>query len=328
MSIFENSEYLDPKYEHLDEYSNKYYRSIWTPAAYKSLIEEQDAPYYKNQMPLEDKEAIKRCLLSVAIVEDRVKAYWMNIHKDLPQTIISDVGAFFGAQEATHRKSYHHLLNVLDIDKSEITKHKPLKDKIKYLTKYSEGDNRLRGKRGILKRLVLFTSLTERASLTPCFYILSSWAKAKKGLETISALQKSTAQEEIFMHYNFGIDIINIIKSEEPGLWNEYLEELVTKNIKMAYKAERNLIDWFFELGVPEHLTKDEVINFLNFNFKAIAEDLDLNLVYHVDEKMYEEKNSWFMVRISGLTNSDFFLNEAGNYSDEDEEIDEENFKY
>lgn len=328
MSIFENTEYLNPKYDFLDEYSKKYYRSLWTPAAYHSLIEEQDAPHYHNQMPTEDKEAVKRCLLSVAIVEDKVKTYWMGLHKDLPQTIISDIGGLFGAQEVTHRKSYHHLIDVLKVDKSEINSHKPLRDKIAYLTKYSETDNRLRGERGILKRLVLFTALTEMASLTPCFYILSSWAKAKKGLETISALQKSTAQEEIFMHYSFGIDVINIIKEEKPNLWNEYLEELVTKNIKMAYNAERNLIEWFFEKGVPEHLSKAEVVNFLNYNFNKICKDLKLGISYDVDAKMYEEKNSWFMVRISGATNSDFFMNESGNYADEEEEVDMDDFKF
>jgi ribonucleoside-diphosphate reductase beta chain len=327
MSIFENTTYLNPKYNYLDKYSTMMYRSFWTPAAYQSLIEEQDAPYYHNQMNSVDKEAIKRCLLSVATVEDRVKTFWMSLHNDLPQTIISDVGGLFGAQEVSHRKSYHHLLDVLEIKVSEIENHNALKNKIKYLTKYSETENKLKGKRGVLKRLALFTALTEKASLTPCFYILSSWANSKKGLETISSLQKSTAQEELFMHYTFGIDLINIIKEEDPTLWNEYLEEFILKNIKMAYNSELNLINWFFEKGVPEHLTKKEVVNFLNFNFNGICEDLKIDLKYDFDEDLYEEKNSWFMVRISSATNGDFFLNEGGNYANEEEEINMETFK-
>jgi ribonucleoside-diphosphate reductase beta chain len=327
MSVFDETKYLDSKYNFLDKYSTMVYRSLWTPAAYQSLIEEQDAPYYKNQMKNIDKEAIKRCLLSVAIVEDRVKSFWMGLHKDLPQTIISDVGGLFGAQEVTHRKSYHHLLNVLEIDVREVQNHKPLRDKISYLKKYSEPDNRLKGKRGVLKKLTLFTALTEKASLTPCFYILSSWANSKKGLETISALQKSTAQEELFMHYAFGLDLINLIKEEDPTLWNDYLQELVLKNIKMAYASEVKLISWIFEQGVPEHLTEKEVMNFLNFNFNGICEDLELDLRYPVDEDLYEEKNSWFMVRISGATNGDFFLTEGGNYANEEEKINMKTFK-
>jgi ribonucleoside-diphosphate reductase beta chain len=328
-NIFENQEYLHPDYQHLDKYTKMMYRSIWTPAAYQALIEEQDAPHYHNELISIDKEAIKRCLLSVAIVEDTVKTFWMTLHKDFPQVIISDVGGLFGAQEVTHRKSYHHLLDVLKVDKSEIDGHKPLRDKIKYLKKYNESDPRLRGERAALKRLTLFTALTERVSLLPCFYILSSWAKAKKGLETISKLQKSTAQEELLMHYQFGIDIINIVKKQKPSLWNEYLEEFVAKNIKMAYKSELALIDWFFENGVPDHITKEEILNFTRYNFRELCKDLDIDhSAYVVDEELYEKKNSWFMVRILSSTDSDFFLNEVGNYANEEEEINIDEFKF
>ena len=43
-------------------------------------------------MSPEDKQAVKRCLLSIATVEDKVKSFWMTLHKDLPQTVISDIG--------------------------------------------------------------------------------------------------------------------------------------------------------------------------------------------------------------------------------------------
>ena len=64
-----------------------------------------------------------------------------------------------------------------------------------------------------------------------------SFEKNSKGLTTISSLQQSTASEET-MHYNFGIDLINIIKEEYPQLWEEYLIDLVTKNLEMAYETE------------------------------------------------------------------------------------------
>ena len=90
-----------------------------------------------------------------------------------------------------------------------------------------------------------------------------SYAFNNKGLKTISSLQESTAIEEV-THYNFGIDVINIIKEELPQIWDDYLIELITDNIQIAYQSELNLIDWFFEKGVPSHLTKEEVVNFLN----------------------------------------------------------------
>lgn len=329
MSILDYGGYNNPKYDHLEHYCNRMYKSFWTPGAYKSLIEEQDAPYYHNVMGEADKEAIKRCLLSIATVENKVKAFWMNLHNDIPQTVISDVGGLFGAQEVIHRQIYEHLLNVLRIDTNNIEQYPPLANKIKYLKKYLEKDNKAKGKRGVLKRLVLFTALTERLSLFTSFYILSSWSNAKRGLDTISAVQKSTAQEELYMHYAFGLDITNIIKKEEPNLWNDYMQELVTKSIAQSYKAELEIIDWFFEKGVPKHITKDEVVNFLNYNFKELCFDFEIDLEYHVDEDLFREKNLWMMVRLSGNTNSDFFNNETGNYSNQEEIIDNtDNFKF
>ena len=97
-----------------------------------------------------------------------------------------------------------------------------------------------------------------------------SYAYRNRGLKTISALQETTAIEEV-THYSFGIDLVNIIKEEHPTMWDEYMVELITDNIKVAYQSELNLIDWFFENGTPDHLTKEEVINFLNYNFKYIT---------------------------------------------------------
>jgi len=328
MSIFENKGYNSLKYNFLNHYCDKMYKSFWTPGAYKSLIEEQDAPFYHNIMNEIDKTAVKRCLLSIATVEDKVKSFWMSLHKDIPQTVISDIGGLFGAQEVIHRQVYTHLLDVLKIDTNNIEEYKELQNKIKYLTKYLSTDKRAVGKRGILKRLVLFTALTERISLFTSFYILSSWSKNKKGLDTIAAVQKSTAQEELYMHYNFGLDLVNIIREEEHNLWNDYVEELITKSVKQAYKAEKELIDWFFEKGVPEHLTKKEVINFLNYNFKELCKDFKLELNYEIDQELFENKNNWFMIKLSS-SNGDFFMNEKGGYSNQEEFIENtENFKF
>lgn len=55
-----------------------------------------DAPHFFNTLKEEDQEAIKRCILAVSIVEDKIKTYWSTLALDLPQTIIGDVGGLFG----------------------------------------------------------------------------------------------------------------------------------------------------------------------------------------------------------------------------------------
>lgn len=325
-SIFEKELHIDPKYQHLDKYVQMMYKGFWIPSKYEKLIREVDAPHFFNQMGEVDQEAIKRCILAIALVEDKVKLYWSTLPLDIPQTVVGDVGGVFAQSEVTHRRSYHALAEALKVDTDNLEQHDALRDRIKYLNKHSEVDPKVIGKKRILKKLVLFTSMVERASLFTQFYILMSYEKASRGLKTISSLQSSTASEET-IHYNFGIDLINIIKEEHPQLWDEYLVELIEKNIKSAYKAELKLIDWFFEKGVPQQLTKEEVINFLNKNFSVIAKDLKLDLKFKVDETLYKERNEWFNIKLKS-TEPDFFDNPVGGYSSEKQEIDIENFEF
>lgn len=318
--ILEKSLYMDPKYDYLDKYCNIIYKSFWTPAKYLKLIEEQDAKQYVTEFDDVDKEVIKRCILGVATVEDKVKMFWSVVGIDVPQTIVSDVGGLFTMSEVTHRKSYHGLLNSLNINTNEIENHEVLRDRLIYLNKHNENDAKIIGKKRILKKIVLFTSLVERASLFTQFYILMSYGKRRNDLQSISALQKSTATEEI-VHYNFGIELINIIKEEYPNLWDEYLIDLISKNIQDAYQAELNIIDWIFENGFPSHITKKEVVNFLNFNFDTICKDLKLNIGWDFNEVLYRDKNIWMMESIQAMPEPDFFNSAVGGYSSLDETI-------
>ena len=153
-----------------------------------------------------------------------------------------------------------------------------------------------------------------------------SFEKSSKGLKTISSLQQSTANEEN-VHYKFGIDDINIIKGEYPQLWEDYLIDLISKNLNVAYNTELRLIDWFFENGVPDHLTKEEVINFLNYNFSIIAKDLELDSQFNYDKELFEEKNEWFIIKLKS-TEPDFFDAPVGGYASEKEVIDIDKFEF
>lgn len=327
MSIFEKVLHTDPEYQHLEKYVQIMYRGFWTPAKYEKGIKEVDAPHFFNVLGHVDQEAIKRCILAISIVEDKVKTYWSTLALDLPQTIIGDVGGLFGQSEITHRRSYHALAETLNVDSDDIQKHEALRGRIEYLSKYVEVDPKIIGKKRILKKLVLFTSLVERCSLFTQFYILMSYAYRNKGLKTISALQESTALEEN-IHYSFGIDVINIIKGQFPQMWDEYFVELVTDNIKVAYQSELNLIDWFFEKGVPEHITKSEVVNFLNYNFNVVCKDLQLDLEFKVDDNLFEEKSAWFKTKVFMTTEPDFFDSAVSGYASDDEEINLDNFEF
>lgn len=324
MGIFDKGLHLDPKYQHLEKYVHIMYRGMWTPAKYEKQIKEVDAPHFYNTIDSTNQEVIRRCISAVSIVEDKVKTYWSTLALDFPQTIIGDVGGLFGQSEVTHRRSYHALAKELNVELEGLEKYSALQGRIDYLSKYLEQDPKIIGKKRTLKKLILFTSLVERCSLFTQFYILMSYAKHNKGLKIISALQESTAIEEV-THYKFGIDVINLVKKEYPQLWDSYLTELVSKSIQMAYESELKLIDWIFANGVPDHLTKEEIVNFLNYNFNVVCTDLELDLRFNVNENMFNDKSAWFKVKVFSTSEPDFFDAPVSGYASDDEDIDIDN---
>lgn len=326
MSIFEQTKYLDPRYDHLSRYVNVMHKGFWTPSKYQKLIKDIDAPHFRNKMPFVDQQAVKRTILAIAMIEDKVKTFWPFLSQDIPQTVISDVGGVFGNSEVIHRISYHALAQEVGVSVEEIEQHEILKKRIAYLTKHLESDPKIIGKKRVLKKITLFTVLVERCCLFPLFYNLMSYAKRNRGLKTISALQQSTALEELF-HYKFGIELINIIKQDHPNIWDEYLVDLVSKQIKVAHDTEIKLIDWIFEAGVPEHISKEELVNFLNYNFNEACRDLGIDMRFKMDDEMYREKSQWMLLKLY-KSEPDFFDNAVGGYADEDEEINIDEFEF
>ena len=141
MSIFEKELHIDPRYQHLEKYVYIMYRGFWTPAKYEKLIREVDAPHFFNVMGDVDQEAIRRCIMAVNLVEDKVKTFHSTVPLDLPQTIIGDIAGLFAQSETTHRRSYHSLSEVLEVDNDDLLSHPALKGRIQYLQKYIEKDN-------------------------------------------------------------------------------------------------------------------------------------------------------------------------------------------
>lgn len=324
-NIFEKTKHIDPNYEYLMKYGDKMWKGFWTPAKYKKNIEKTDAPYVVNRMSEADSTCIKRCVMAISLVEDKVKSFWANLNKDIPQRVVGEVGGIFTGAEVVHGVSYRSLGEALKIqqDFDKILSYPVIRGRVNYLSKYLNSGTQFRGKKKVLKKIILFTALVERASLFSQFYILMSYAHHNKGLKTISALQCSTATEEL-LHYKFGVDLINIIKAENPQLWDDTLRRLIRKDLRSAYTNELKLVNWIFEKGVPGHLSKEEVINFITYNFNVIVRDLDIPTKFEYDEKLYEDKNSWMAAALSAPGEPDFFDSPVGGYSSLEEQISDE----
>ena len=122
-----------------------------------------------------------------------------------------------------------------------------------------------------------------------------------------------TKEEEI--HGAFGVEIFNILKEENPYIGESSFIEDTLKNIFIKpEKAEMKILDWVFEEGDLEHVTKEEVMNFVKLRFNEALVDMDIDFRFETDPEL-TEKNMWFYEELLSTKEKDFFNKRVTDYS-------------
>lgn len=161
--------------------------------------------------------------------------------------------------------------------------------------------------------VLLFSLFIEHVSLFSQFLIIMAFNKHKNMLKGISNVVEATSKEEQ-IHGDFGIDVIKIIKKENPKWFGEEYDEKIQKICKEAFNAESDIVDWIFEDGELDFLPKDVVNEFIKNRFNNSLESIGIGKVFEVDEKLLAE-TEWFDDEIIGTKHGDFFVKRSINYS-------------
>lgn len=95
--IFSYRESIQPyEYPHLLKYADAIHESFWTP---EHFTYDRDVSDFKNKLTSSEQEAVKRSMLAIGVVENKVKTFWARIDHRMPKTEISDVGHTFAGNE-------------------------------------------------------------------------------------------------------------------------------------------------------------------------------------------------------------------------------------
>jgi ribonucleoside-diphosphate reductase beta chain len=180
------------------------------------------------------------------------------------------------------------------------------------LTKYLEGVNSKSNKE-FTKSLILFTLLVENVSLFSQLLIVSSFAKYSNKLNNFAEVINATAREEI-IHGKFGSELIKLIKKENPEWFDDEMEEKVRRSIRKAYKAEIEVLDWIFEKGELDWISKEEIGEFLKYRLNDSLEQIEYLAEYSIDEKLLEKSNYLERMLLSSR-DFDFFHGKNTDYN-------------
>lgn len=311
-NIFEKRINLKPyEYPDLYEYVNAIRHSYWIHTEFNFTSDVQD---FKAQLTGVEKSVIKNTMLAISQIEVAVKSFWGDIYQKMPKPEIGSVGATFSESEVRHHDAYSHLLEVLGLNEEfKALKKKPvIMRRVHYLEtalKNSKSDNIQEYSESIL----LFSLFIEHVSLFSQFLIIMAFNKHKNMLKGISNVVEATSKEEQ-IHGDFGIDVIKIIKKENPSWFGKEYNEKIKNICKEAYKAESDVVEWIFEAGELDFLPKAVVKEFIKKRFNNSLESIGIDKVFKVDDNLLAQ-TEWFDDEIIGTKHGDFFVKRSINYS-------------
>lgn len=320
-NIFEaRANILPYEYPQLLEYKDAIRHSYWIDTEFNFTEDIQD---FKINLSKQERDVIKKTMLSIAQIEVSVKTFWADMYKRMPIAEIGDVGMTFAESEVRHKDAYARLIRILGLEKEfeTVVDVPAIAGRIKYLTKYLDG-TRSRDNKMYAKSVLLFSLFIEHVSLFSQFLIMMSFNKDKNMLKGISNVVEATSKEED-IHGNFGAEIINIIRKENPEWFDEDFKNLVYSACEKAYKAECKVLDWIFESGELTFLSKDTIKEFIKNRFNNSLMKIGYEPLFDIDKSLLTE-TKWFDIEITATKEGDFFYKKSIDYNKKSKSITED----
>jgi ribonucleoside-diphosphate reductase beta chain len=290
-NVFEKRINLKPyEYPQLNEYVDAIRHSYWIHTEFNYTSDIQD---FKTGINAVERSAIKNTMLAISQIEVAVKTFWGDIYNKMPKPEIGSVGSTFAESEVRHHDAYSHLLEILGLNNEfKSLKKKPVIMRRVHYLETAVKNSKSEDNKEFAESILLFSLFIEHVSLFSQFLIIMAFNKHKNVLKGISNVVEATSKEEQ-IHGDFGIDVIKIIKSENPTWFNKEYELLTQELCREAYESESKIIDWIFEEGELDFLPKDVINEFIKNRFNNSLESINIGKVFDVDEKLLAE-TEWF----------------------------------
>ena len=311
---------LPYEYPQLLAYKDAIRHSYWIDTEFNFTEDIQD---FKVTITSSERDVIKKTMLAIAQIEVNVKTFWADMYKRMPITEVGDVGMTFAESEVRHKDAYARLLRILGLEKEfeHVIEVPAIAGRLKYLKKYLDG-TRSREDKMYTKSVLLFSLFIEHVSLFSQFLIMMSFNKEMNLFKGISNVVEATSKEEE-IHGNFGVEIINIIKKENPEWFDEEFEELIYSACRKAYRAECEIIDWIFEKGELKFLSKETLYHFIKNRFNNSLEKIGMKSIFEVNKEILKS-TEWFDIEIKGTKEGDFFYKKSIDYNKKSKSITED----
>ncbi len=318
MGLFDKRVNYKPfEYPEVLQFTSAINKSFWVHSEVDFTADTQD--FHSHLTPAE-RNAVKRALLAIAQIEVAVKSFWGNLYNHLPKPELNGLGSTFAECEFRHSEAYSRLVEVLGYnDEFERLIEVPvIKQRIEYLSNVLK-NTKSNDKQEYSMALILFTILIENVSLFSQFAIILSFTRFKGWMKNVSNIIAWTSVDEQ-IHANAGIYLINKIKEEYPEVLNEETLSRITDMVKESIEIEQQILDWIFEEGDVDILSKKDLSNFIKFRVDESLNKIGLPSQYFISAEQYRPMR-WFEEEVFANSLDDFFAKRPVDYTKHDKSI-------
>ncbi|PJR03376.1 ribonucleotide-diphosphate reductase subunit beta [Avrilella dinanensis] len=318
MGIFDKRINYKPfEYPEILEFTNAINKSFWVHSEVDFTADVQD---FHSHLSAEEREVVKRSLLAIAQIEVNVKTFWGDLYAHLPKPEFNGLGSTFAECEFRHSEAYSRLLEVLGYNNEfeGVVQIPAINKRIQYLSnalKHAKAENQ----KDYLNSLILFSILIENVSLFSQFAIILSFTRFKGAMKNVSNIIAWTSIDEQ-IHANAGIYIVNKIKQEYPDYFDQESIDNIRKIVEESIDIEGEILDWIFENGELDTISKEDLLNFMKFRVDESLKQIGMEKIYSVSDKNYQPM-AWFEEEVFANELDDFFAKRPTAYTKHDKSI-------
>lgn len=162
-------------------------------------------------------------------------------------------------EEAVHTHAYQYIVESLGLDEGELfnmyREVRSIYEKDSFILSFNEGifdphfkTGTLEADQKFVENIVVFSVIMEGIFFYSSFAVMFGFQRQNK--MTGSAEQIQYIMRDETMHLNFGIDLINTIKQEQPEIWTEEFQQRLLGLIKQGVELETNFARTAFPKGI------------------------------------------------------------------------------
>lgn len=222
-----------------------------------------------------------------------------------------------------HSRAYSHLLEILGLnsDFEKVLEIPAIKRRVDYAQK-ALAKGKTDSNKDYMESILLFSLFIENVSLFSQFLVISQINKETGMLKGMSNVVAATSLEER-THADFGYELINIIRKENPEWFDEDLNTRVKELVMESFDAEKGIVEWIFDEGELDYISTDETIEYVKNRYNLGLVSAGFDKVFDIDQDKLE-RVKWFDVQNTATSHTDFFAQRSINYTKADTAFDED----